>query len=108
MSSSVKTNTAPTVSTQSPAQAQAQAMAMGAANLFKNKANYYLTRLDKELAKSQYANDIEKRTGIPKSYLVLGVAFFAFALVFMNFGAKLLTNILSWIYPGKYFFFGSV
>lgn len=105
MSSTVNTNapstTAAPGNAPSPAQAQAQAIAFNAANLVKNKANYYLTRLDKELAKSQYANDIEKRTGVPKSYLVVGISTFIFAMIFMDFGAKLLTNVLSWIYPGK-------
>jgi receptor expression-enhancing protein 5/6 len=98
MSSTVNTNT---TSASGNVPSPAQAIAFNAANLVKNKANYYLTRLDKELAKNQYANDIEKRTGVPKSYLVLGIATFAFSMIFMNFGAKLLTNILSWIYPGK-------
>lgn len=74
-------------------------VAASAINLFRNKTNYYLTSLDKELAKQPYCNDIEKRTGVPKSYLVLGTSTALFLLIFFNLGAQLLTNAIAWVYP---------
>jgi receptor expression-enhancing protein 5/6 len=77
------------------------AAAASAIELLKKKAHIYLTSLDKELSKQPYCHDLERRTGVPKTYLVLGTAMSFFLLVFFNLGAKLLTNALSWIYPGK-------
>ncbi|CAO3638835.1 unnamed protein product [Mucor hiemalis] len=81
------------------AQSNINNMAAGAINLFRNKANYYLTSLDKELAKQPYCNDVERRTGVPKSYLVLGTSTALFMLIFFNLGAQLLTNAIAWVYP---------
>lgn len=81
--------------------AQAQAVAMNALDFVKNKSNYYLARLDKELSKHECAKDIERRTGLPKAYIVLGASITFFLMIFFNLGAQLLTNAISWIYPGK-------
>lgn len=77
-------------------------VAASAINLVRNKTNYFLTSLDKELAKQSYCNDIEQRTGVPKSYLVLGTSTALFLLIFFNFGAQLLTNAIAWVYPGNF------
>lgn len=95
----------PPTPTQGPdAKAQAQAAAMNALDFVKNKSNYYLTRLDRELSKHECTNDIERRTGVPKTYFVLGTSIIFFLMIFLNLGAQLLTNAISWIYPGKFFF----
>ncbi|KAI7900085.1 TB2/DP1, HVA22 family-domain-containing protein [Cokeromyces recurvatus] len=79
--------------------AQAQAAAMNMLDLVKNKANYYLTSLDRELSKHECANEIERRTGLPKAYVVLGTAFVCVLMIFFNLAAQLLTNALAWVYP---------
>lgn len=82
-------------------QANVNRVATSAFNTFKSKANDYLISLDKELSKQPYCNDIERRTGVPKAHLAVSAGAAFFLLVFFNFGAKLLTNALSWVYPGK-------
>lgn len=69
------------------------------------KAQEYLNTLDKELGKSFYANELERRTGVPKTYFVLGAGAITFIMIFFNLAGQLLTNTISWIYPGKYTFF---
>ncbi|KAI8380329.1 TB2/DP1, HVA22 family-domain-containing protein [Blakeslea trispora] len=63
------------------------------------KGNQYLQRLDKELSKIEYANKLERRIGIPKSYLMAGISFVFLAFVILDRGAKILTNAMAWIYP---------
>lgn len=60
-----------------------------------------LTCLDGELSKYKYCNEIERRTGIPKSYLALGTGAVIFIMIFFNLAGQLLTNTISWVYPGK-------
>jgi receptor expression-enhancing protein 5/6 len=60
-----------------------------------------VNRLDGELGKFKYANEFERRTGVPKSYVALGVAGIGFVMIFFNIAGQLLTNTISWIYPGK-------
>ncbi|KAI9478657.1 MAG: TB2/DP1, HVA22 family-domain-containing protein [Benjaminiella poitrasii] len=98
MSAPVNNTTAPQNAAPS-AQAQAQAAAMNALDLIKNKANYYLTTLDKELSKHECANEIERRSGLPKAYVILGATFIGFLMIFFNLGAQLLTNTIAWVYP---------
>ena len=64
-----------------------------------------LSRLDVELSKYKYANDFEQKTGVPKSYVALGAAGVVFLMIFFNFAGQLLTNTISWLYPGKYVIF---
>ncbi|KAI9302794.1 TB2/DP1, HVA22 family-domain-containing protein [Cunninghamella echinulata] len=63
------------------------------------KAQEYLNTLDKELGKSFYANELERRTGVPKTYFVLGAGAITFIMIFFNLAGQLLTNTISWIYP---------
>ncbi|KAI8082889.1 TB2/DP1, HVA22 family-domain-containing protein [Halteromyces radiatus] len=63
------------------------------------KFQHYLSTLDKELGKSYYMNQVERRTGVPKSYFALGVGGIAFIMIFFNIAGQLLTNVISWIYP---------
>ncbi|RCI02011.1 ER membrane protein DP1/Yop1 [Rhizopus stolonifer] len=66
---------------------------------FKTKANSYFTALDKELTKQPHLVQFEQKSGCPKSAVVLGAVFVLFLLTFLNYGARLITNILSWAYP---------
>ncbi|CAO3615549.1 unnamed protein product [Cunninghamella blakesleeana] len=63
------------------------------------KAQEYLNCLDKELSKSFYANELQRRTGVPKTYFVLGAGVVTFIMIFFNLAGQLLTNAISWIYP---------
>ncbi|CAO3681535.1 hypothetical protein G6F70_001753 [Rhizopus microsporus] len=56
-------------------------------------------RVDTELSKFKYANEFERRTGVPKSYVALGIAAIGFVMIFFNIAGQLLTNLISWIYP---------
>ncbi|CAO3677879.1 unnamed protein product [Rhizopus stolonifer] len=58
-------------------------------------------KIDGELGKFKYANEFERRTGVPKSYVALGAAALGFVMIFFNIAGQLLTNFVSWIYPGK-------
>jgi receptor expression-enhancing protein 5/6 len=73
-------------------------------NTIKARANECLSCFDKELSQNQCATEFERRTGVPKTYVALGVASIYFIFVFFNIGAKLLTSLLAFIYPGKYAF----
>ncbi|CAO3677877.1 unnamed protein product [Rhizopus stolonifer] len=56
-------------------------------------------KIDGELGKFKYANEFERRTGVPKSYVALGAAALGFVMIFFNIAGQLLTNFVSWIYP---------
>ncbi|KAI8384960.1 TB2/DP1, HVA22 family-domain-containing protein [Radiomyces spectabilis] len=58
-----------------------------------------LARLDKELGQFKYANEVERCTGVPKSYFVLGAGGLVFLMIFFNFAGQLITNAISWVYP---------
>ncbi|KAF7724143.1 ER membrane protein DP1/Yop1 [Apophysomyces ossiformis] len=59
-----------------------------------------ITRLDSELSQYKYCNEFERRTGIPKSYVVVGTAGLCLIMIIFNFAGQLLTNAISWVYPG--------
>ncbi|KAF7720836.1 ER membrane protein DP1/Yop1 [Apophysomyces ossiformis] len=58
-----------------------------------------ILQLDKELGQYKYANEIEKRTGVPKSYFVIGAGVLITIMIFFNLAGQLLTNTISWVYP---------
>lgn len=64
------------------------------------KAREYLAKLDSELSQYKYCNELERRTGVPKSYVVLGGGAVIFVMVFFNLAGKFLTSLISWAYPG--------
>jgi len=64
-----------------------------------DKAQAYVSTLDKELGKYPTINNLEKQTGVPKVYVVLGVVAFYFLFIFFNIGAPLLSNLVGFIYP---------
>jgi receptor expression-enhancing protein 5/6 len=65
------------------------------------KLREVVSRVDTELGKFKYANEFERRTGVPKSYVALGIAAIGFVMIFFNIAGQLLTNLVSWIYPGN-------
>jgi receptor expression-enhancing protein 5/6 len=66
------------------------------------KAKEIFDKVDIELAQYKYANDVERLTGVRKSYIAAGVAGIFTIMIFFNLAGQLLTNTVSWIYPGKY------
>ncbi|KAG0180938.1 ER membrane protein DP1/Yop1 [Apophysomyces sp. BC1021] len=63
------------------------------------KVQQGITQLDKELGQYKYANEIERRTGVPKSYFVIGAGVAITIMIFFNLAGQLLTNTISWVYP---------
>ncbi|KAI7848466.1 TB2/DP1, HVA22 family-domain-containing protein [Circinella umbellata] len=58
-----------------------------------------LACLDGQLSQYKYANEIERKTGVPKSYIALGGGAVVFIMIFFNLAGQLLTNTISWVYP---------
>ncbi|GBB95210.1 hypothetical protein RclHR1_00250008 [Rhizophagus clarus] len=59
----------------------------------------YQAQLDRELSKYPLIVEIEKKSNVPKTYLVAGsVALLSFMIVF-NLWGKLLSNLVAWAYP---------
>lgn len=71
---------------------------------FQDKAHNFVSQLDKELSKYPALNNLEKQTNVPKVYVVGGLSFIYFFLIFLNFGGQLLTNIAGFVLPGYYTF----
>lgn len=63
-----------------------------------------VSQLDKELSKYPALNNLEKQTNVPKVYVVGGLGFFYFFLIFLNYGGQFLTNLAGFILPGYYTF----
>ncbi|KAJ3243341.1 ER membrane protein DP1/Yop1 [Chytriomyces hyalinus] len=64
-----------------------------------DKAQIYLNQLDKELSKYPLAVEAEKRTHVPKTYMVAAVVgLFAILTIFNIFGA-LITTLLGFLWP---------
>ncbi|KAK9313539.1 TB2/DP1, HVA22 family-domain-containing protein [Lipomyces starkeyi] len=63
-----------------------------------------ISKLDKELNKYHILDKLEKQTGIPKSYGVLGAVGIYLFLIFLNFGGigELLANLAGLVIPGYY------
>lgn len=69
---------------------------------FQDKAQNLVSQLDKELSKYPALNNLEKQTGAPKVYVVLGLGFVYFFMIFLNYGGQLLTNLAGFLIPGYY------
>lgn len=66
------------------------------------KAQNYLSTLDKELSKYPTLNNLEKTAGVPKAYAVIGAAALYCLLIIFNLGGQLLTNLAGFVIPGYY------
>ncbi|KAJ3023845.1 hypothetical protein HKX48_000533 [Thoreauomyces humboldtii] len=64
-----------------------------------DKFQMYLKQFDIELSKVPIAVEVERRTGLPKTYIVGGLATFGGLLIFLNVWGQLLTNLLGFLYP---------
>jgi receptor expression-enhancing protein 5/6 len=69
---------------------------------YQERAQQYLSQLDKELCKYPLLVNLEKSTGVPKAYVIGGLAGFYFLLVTFNFGGQTLTNFAGFVIPGYY------
>ncbi|KAK9385615.1 TB2/DP1, HVA22 family-domain-containing protein [Lipomyces mesembrius] len=63
-----------------------------------------ISKLDRELNKYHILDKLEKQTGVPKSYGVLGAVGIYLFLIFLNFGGigELLANLAGLVIPGYY------
>lgn len=59
----------------------------------------YISQADRELSKYKVLNDLERRVGLPKVYLIGGLGALYFLLIFLNYGGELLSNILAFGAP---------
>ncbi|KYK54334.1 TB2/DP1/HVA22-related protein [Drechmeria coniospora] len=64
--------------------------------------NQFLSTLDQELSKYPALNNLEKSSGVPKAYAVIGIAILYFFLIIFNLGGQLLTNFAGFVLPGYY------
>ncbi|KAK7688024.1 hypothetical protein QCA50_008394 [Cerrena zonata] len=64
-----------------------------------DKANYYVSQLDKELTKYPLLNTFEQRTQVPKSYAFLGALVLLIVLHSINAFASPISNLLGWALP---------
>ncbi|KIM32958.1 hypothetical protein M408DRAFT_189793 [Serendipita vermifera MAFF 305830] len=63
------------------------------------QAKYYHDQLDKELTKYPILNNLEQRTQVPKTFLVLGAVGLASILIFINALAAPVSNLVGWLLP---------
>ena len=61
-----------------------------------------VSQLDKELSKYPSLVNLEKQTNIPKTYVIGGVGFLYFVLIFFNLGGQLLVNLAGFCIPAYY------
>jgi len=69
---------------------------------YQDKAQNVVSQLDKELSKYPALVNLEKQTNVPKVYVIGGLGFVYFFLIFLNYGGQLLTNLAGFIIPGYY------
>lgn len=55
-----------------------------------------------QLSKYPALNNLEKTTGVPKAYGVVGLAALYFFFIIFNLGGQLLTNFAGFVLPGYY------
>jgi len=67
-----------------------------------DKAQHYLSSLDKELSKYPALNNLEKQTSVPKAYAVIGLVTLYFFFIVFNLGGQLLTNFAGFVIPAYY------
>ncbi|KAI9100404.1 TB2/DP1, HVA22 family-domain-containing protein [Phlyctochytrium arcticum] len=64
-----------------------------------DKFQQYLKQFDVELSKVPLAVEVERRSGLPKTYIFGGFGVFLSVLIFLNVWGSLLTNLLGFMYP---------
>ncbi|KAJ7630312.1 TB2/DP1, HVA22 family-domain-containing protein [Roridomyces roridus] len=63
------------------------------------QATYYFEQLDKELTKYPVLNNLEQRTQVPKTYMVIGAATLLVILHLVNPLAAFISNLVGWGLP---------
>ncbi|KAJ9142545.1 Protein YOP1 [Coniochaeta hoffmannii] len=66
------------------------------------RAQAYIGRLDSELSRYPAIANLEKQTGVPKTYAVIGLVTLYFFFIVFNLGGQLLTNLAGFVIPGYY------
>lgn len=66
------------------------------------RAQQYIGQLDRELSRYPALANLEKQTGVPKTYATIGLVTLYFFFIVFNLGGQLLTNFAGFIIPGYY------
>jgi receptor expression-enhancing protein 5/6 len=64
-----------------------------------DKLILYEAHLDERLSKLPYITELEKRTGIKKTYMAAGVAAIMTIMLIFNYAGSLLASLLGFVYP---------
>jgi len=64
-----------------------------------DKANFYVSQLDKELSKYPVLQNLEQRTQVPKTYAVIGTVAILVLLLLINPLASPVSNLIGWGLP---------
>ncbi|PKS10743.1 hypothetical protein jhhlp_002500 [Lomentospora prolificans] len=67
-----------------------------------DRVQQYIGALDRELSKYPTVANLEKTTGVPKAYAVIGLGALYLFLIIFNLGGQLLTNVAGFVIPGYY------
>jgi len=66
------------------------------------RAQQYIAQLDRELSRYPAVANLERQTGVPKTYAVIGLVTLYFFFIVFNLGGQLLTNFAGFVIPGYY------
>ncbi|KAH8909015.1 hypothetical protein BR93DRAFT_521884 [Coniochaeta sp. PMI_546] len=66
------------------------------------RAQQYIGQLDRELSRYPALANLERQTGVPKTYAVIGLVTLYFFFIVFNLGGQLLTNFAGFVIPGYY------
>jgi len=69
---------------------------------FQDRAQNYISQIDKELSRYPTVVNLERQTSVPKTYAFLGVIAVYFFLIFFNIAGQFLTNLAGFAIPGYY------
>jgi len=69
---------------------------------FQDRAQNYISQIDKELSRYPTLNNLERQTNVPKTYAFLSVIAVYFFLIFFNIAGQFLTNLAGFAIPGYY------
>ncbi|CAO1635504.1 unnamed protein product [Parajaminaea phylloscopi] len=72
------------------------------AQQFQQKFEYFVSQIDKELAKYPHLVNFERTTSIPKAYAALGSVTLLTVLIFFNIFAGFLTNLIGFLAPAYF------
>lgn len=64
-----------------------------------DKANYYVSQLDKELGKYPYMTQMEQKTSIPKAWAFIGTSILLLIGMLVNSLAAPISNFIGWLLP---------